>query len=136
MSWLAPALGYVLALGVLGVTSKLALETLNWQQLLPWTLVAYGAAVAVLMALGQADWRLHPGTGWALASGALAVSSLILFFVALGLGDASKVVPVTAAYPAATVVLSALVLGESISPARIAGVLMVIVGVVVLAIAR
>ena len=136
MSWFVPALGYVLALGALGVTSKLALETLSWQQLLPWTLLAYGVAVAVLMALGQIDWGWHTGTGWAVASAVLAVGSLILLFVALGLGDASKVVPVTAAYPAATVVLSALFLGEQVSPARVVGMLTVIVGVVVLTLAR
>jgi uncharacterized membrane protein len=136
VSWLAPAIAYVLALGALGVTSKLALETLTWQQLLPWTLLAYGVAVAALVARGETDWGWHAGTGWALASAALAVGSLILLYVALGLGDASKVVPVTAAYPAATVVLAAIFLGEHISPARIVGMLLVIFGVVVLTIAR
>jgi transporter family protein len=136
MSWLVPALGYVLALGILGVTSKLALRTLTWQELLPWTLLAYGVAVAVLMALGQAGWRWQSGTGWAFASAILAVGSLILLFVALGLGDASKVVPVTAAYPAATVALSAVFLGENVSAVRVVGMLMVIVGVVVLTLAR
>ena len=136
MSWLLPALAYVLALGALGVTSKLALDTLGWQQLLPWTLLAYALTVGVLMALGQTSWRWQPGTGWAVATAALAVGSLILLFVALGLGEASQVVPVTAAYPAATVVLAALFLGESISPARVGGMLLVIVGVMVLTLAR
>ena len=136
MNWLVPAIGYVLALGALGITSKLALESLSWQQLLPWTLLAYGVAVAVLMGLHQTDWHWHAGTGWAVATAALAVGSLVLLFVALGLGEASKVVPVTAAYPAATVVLAALFLGENISPARVAGMLMVIGGVVVLTLAR
>jgi uncharacterized membrane protein len=136
VSWLVPAIGYVLALGALGVTSKLALETLNWKQLLPWTLLAYAVAVTVLLAMGQTDLRWHSGSGWAVATAALAVGSLILLFVALGLGEASKVVPVTAAYPAATVVLAALFLGEDISLARVAGMLMVIVGVVVLTVAH
>lgn len=136
MSWLVPTVGYVLALGALGVTSKLALETLSWQRLLPWTLVAYAVVVGVLLAFGQTDWRWHPGTGWALATAALAVGSLILLFVALELGEASRVVPVSAAYPAATVVLAALFLGENISLARVSGLLMVIAGVVVLTLAR
>jgi len=136
MSWLVPTIGYVLALGALGVTSKLALETLSWQRLLPWTLVAYAVVVGMLLAFGQTDWRWHPGTAWALATAVLAVGSLILLFVALGLGEASKVVPVSAAYPAATVMLAALFLGESISVARVSGMLMVIAGVVVLTLAR
>jgi bacterial/archaeal transporter family protein len=136
LSWFVPAAGYVVAIGALGVTSKLALETLTWQQLLPWTLLAYGVTVGLLMAVGQTDWRWHSGTAWAVVTAALAVGSLVLLFVALGLGEASKVVPVTAAYPAATVVLSALFLAENISPARVAGLLMIIVGVVVLTLAR
>jgi len=136
MSWLLASLGYVLVVGALGVTSKLALNTLSWQQLLPWTLLAYGLTVGVLMAVGQTDWQWHPGTGWALASAALAVTALVLLFVALGLADASKVVPVTAAYPAATVLLAALFLGENITPARVGGMLLVIVGVIVLTLAR
>jgi uncharacterized membrane protein len=136
VNWIAPAIGYVLAVGALGVTSKLALESLSWQQLLPWTFLAYGVTVAALMVSGKTDWGWHSGTGWAIASAALAVGALILLYVALGLGDASKVVPVTAAYPAATLVLAAIFLGENISPARIAGMLLVVVGVVVLTAAR
>lgn len=136
MTWLLPTVAYVFALGALGVTSKLALESLSWRQLLPWTLLAYALVVALLLALGQTDFRWHSGTGWALASAALAVGSLILLYVALGMAEASKVIPVSAAYPAATVVLAALFLGESITLARVAGMLLVIAGVVLLTAAR
>lgn len=136
MYWLIPTLCYVLALGALGVTSKLALENLSWQQLLPWTLLAYASVVGVLFAFGQTDWRWHTGTGWALATAALAVGSLILLFVALGLGEASTVIPVSAAYPAVAVVLSVLFLGETVTVARIMGLLLVIAGVVLLTAGR
>lgn len=136
MSWLVPSVGYVLVVGALGVTSKLALDTLSWQQLLPWTLVAYAVAVGALIIIGEADFHWRSGTGWALVSAALAVSALVLLYVALGLGEASKVVPVTAAYPAATVVLAAIFLGEDITPARVGGMTLVVIGVVVLAVAR
>lgn len=136
MSWLVPTMAYVLALGALGVTSKLALRTLGWQHLLPWTLLAYAVVVAFLLAIGQPGWSWQPGTSWAVASAALAVGSLILFFVALGAGEASKVVPMSAAYPAVTLVLSALFLGEHISALRVAGVILVIGGVVLITIAR
>jgi transporter family protein len=136
VSWIAPAIGYVLTVGALGVTSKLALESLSWQQLLPWTVLAYAVTVAVLMVWGKTDWGWHSGTGWAIASAALAVGALILLYVALGRGDASKVVPVTAAYPAATLVLAAIFLGEHVSAARVSGMLLVVVGVVVLTAAR
>jgi transporter family protein len=99
-------------------------------------LLAYAVTVAVLLVSRQTDWGWHAGTGWAVASAALAVGSLILLYVALGLGEASKVVPVTAAYPAATVILAAVFLGESITLARVGGMLLVIAGVVLLTIAR
>ena len=136
MSWITPAIGYVLTVGALGITSKLALESLSWQQLRRGTVLAYGVTVAALMVTGKTDWGWHSGTGWAIASAALAVGALILLYVALGRGDASKVVPVTAAYPAATLVLAAILLGENISSARVAGMLLVVVGVVVLTAAR
>jgi transporter family protein len=132
MSWLLPTLAYVVALGFLGITSKRALDTMSWRYLLPWTLLAYAVAVAVLLAFGKTDWRLHEGVGWAIASAALAVGSLILLYVALSLGEASKVVPVSAAYPAATLILAALFLGEHVSAARVAGTLLIVGGVVLL----
>lgn len=66
----------------------------------------------------------------------LAVGALILLYAALSSGEASKVVPVTAAYPALTLVLSALFLSENVSPARIVGMLLVVSGVVLLTSAR
>jgi transporter family protein len=136
MGWFIPTVAYVLVLGALGITTKLALRTLDWQHLLPWTLLAYAVTVAALLVMGQPGWSWQPGTSWAVASAALAVGALILLFLALGAGEASKVLPVSAAYPAVTLVLSALFLGEHISPARVAGVAFVILGVVLITTAR
>lgn len=136
MKWLAPALGYIAAVGFLGISAKLALRTLDWQDLVPWTAAAYVLTAAVLVATGQARLGWNTGTGWAVASAALAVAALILLYSALSAGDASKVVPVTAAYPAVTLVLSAAFLSEHVSPARIAGMLLVVGGVVLLTAAR
>ena len=136
MSWLAPALGYIAAVAVLGISGKLALRTLSWQDLVPWTAAAYLLTATVLLATGQARIGWGDGTGWAIASAGLAVAALMLLYAALSAGDASQVVPVTAAYPALTLVLAAAFLSEHVSPARIAGTLLVVVGVVLLTAAR
>jgi transporter family protein len=85
---------------------------------------------------GQARLGWTTGTGWAIASAGLAVSALLLLYAALSAGEASKVVPVTAAYPAFTLALSAAFLSEHVSPARIAGTLLVVSGVVLVTAAR
>ena len=71
-----------------------------------------------------------------MASAALAISGLIMLYVALGTGEATKVVTVSAAYPAATLLLAAAFLSEAITVARLAGVALVIVGVVVMTVAH
>ena len=63
------------------------------------------------------------------------VSSLVLLYIALGNGEASKVVPITAAYPAVTLVGAALFLSEDITAGKVAGMLLVLAGVVVLTVA-
>ena len=39
--WIAPAIAYVVLLGAGGVTAKLALRTITWQQLVLWVPIAY-----------------------------------------------------------------------------------------------
>src|SRR6185503_796941 len=40
-AWIPPTLGYILLLGAGGVTAKLALRTISWEQLVLWVPVAY-----------------------------------------------------------------------------------------------
>jgi transporter family protein len=133
--WLVPTLVYVFTLGALGVTAKLALRTLPWQQLVVWSAVAYAIVAIGLLALGKGGFEFEANTWWAVLSAAIVVSSLILLYVALGNGEASKIIPITAGYPAVTLVLSAIFLSESISAAKVGGLVLVIGGVVVLTLA-
>jgi bacterial/archaeal transporter family protein len=132
IDWLAPALGFAVAQGALGVTTKRALRTIDWSQLLLWTAGAYAALSVVLIAIQGTVPPLEPAAGWAALSGLLAASSLIAFFVALRHGLATQVVPVTAAYPVATVIFAAIILSEEITGLRILGTCLVVTGVVVL----
>lgn len=136
MIWLLPTIVYVLAVGALGVTSKLALRTLQWPELILWTGAGYIIVAAILLATGRTSLRIAGGTGWAVASGALAIGGLIMLYVALGRGDAGKVIAISAGYPAVTLVLAAVFLSESLSVTRVVGVGLVIGGVVLLTVAR
>ena len=134
-AWLVPTLAYVVTLGALGVTSKLALRTLDWQELVIWSAGAYLLVAVVLLTVGGGSIHFESNTWWAVLSAFIVVSSLILLYIALGNGEASKIVPITAAYPAVTLIGAALFLSESISAAKVGGMLLVLGGVVVLTIA-
>ena len=132
MAWLLPALGYILAVGALGVTGKVALRTLSWPDLILWTGAGYIVVATVLLALGRTEVRFVEGSGWAALSGALAIGGLIMLYLALGSGKVGTVVAVTAAYPVVTLVLAAAFLAEALTVGRAVGAGLVVAGVVVL----
>jgi bacterial/archaeal transporter family protein len=134
-AWLVPTLAYVVTLGALGVTSKLALRTLSWQELVIWSAGAYLVVAVILLTVGGGSLHLESNTWWAVLSAFIVVSSLILLYIALGNGEASKIVPITAAYPAVTLIGAALFLSESLTAAKLGGMLLVLAGVVVLTVA-
>jgi bacterial/archaeal transporter family protein len=132
LEWLAPALGFALLEGALGITTKLAFRGIDWRQLLLWVTAAYVLLAAGLVVIGGYALPLGAGAGWAALSGLFAAGGLWVFFVALGRGEASRVVPVTAAYPVATVILAAIFLSEEIDAPRVAGTVLVVAGVTIL----
>jgi bacterial/archaeal transporter family protein len=125
----------MLLVGVLGVTTKLALRTVGWPALLLWTAAVYAVVAVVLLASG-ARLRLGPGTAYALLSGSIAAGGLVLFFLALQRGDATRVVPVTSAYPVVTALLGAAVLSERLTAATAVGTALVLGGIVLITSAR
>jgi uncharacterized membrane protein len=134
--WLIPTLLYVLLVGGLGVTGKLALKTLNWPDLILWTAVGYLLVAVVLLVIGQTAVRITAGTGWAMLSAGLAIGGLIALYLALGAGPAGSVVAISAAYPAVTVVLAALFLAEPLSLARVLGTGLIVAGVAIVSLSR
>ncbi len=130
--WLLPSLAYILLLGGLGVTTKLALRDVSWQDVIVWTAVVYAVIAVTMLVAGQATIGFGPGTFWAIVSAVLASTALIALYIALGKGDAGRVVPFTSAYPIVTLMLAAIVLSEKITPLRGGAALLVVVGVVLL----
>jgi drug/metabolite transporter (DMT)-like permease len=131
--WLLPALGFVVLTGLLGVTIKLALRHVDWPVLLLWTGIVYCVLAAGALVTHQVSFGFGPGVGWAAVSGVCAAGGLICSFVALRHADAVVAVPVMSTYPVVTVVASVAVLAESLSATKVAGVLLVLAGVLVLA---
>jgi uncharacterized membrane protein len=130
--WILPTLGYVVILGAGGVTAKLALRTIGWEQLVLWVPVAYAVFSVLLAIFRGATFPLGVGGAWAAATAFAASSALILFFYALTKGEASQVAPVTSAYPVVTVIGSALFLSEKLTLVRGLGTALVVAGVVLL----
>jgi drug/metabolite transporter (DMT)-like permease len=85
--------------------------------------------VALLLASGQPLPDDPVVVVTALACGALAGLAYLAFFTALRHGPISVVSPVAASYGGLTVVLSVLVLGESLDPAQALGVVVATTGI-------
>jgi transporter family protein len=136
VSWLIPSLLYVLMVGGLGVTIKLATRHVTWQEVIVWTAIVYAVIAVAMITIGSVPVRIGAGTIMAILSGVLAAGSLIVFFIALRHGAASKVVPITSAYPLVTLILSAIILAEHITVVRVFASLLVVGGVIMLSIAN
>jgi uncharacterized membrane protein len=130
--WIPPTIGYILLLGAGGVTAKLALRTISWEQLVLWVPVLYIVFSLIFVIFKGTSFPLGVGGGWAAATAFAASASLILFFYALTKGPASQVTPATSAYPVVTVIGSAWFLSEKITLVRGFGTALVVAGVVLL----
>lgn len=131
-SWILPTLAYIALVGAAGVTTKLALRTISWEQLALWVPIVYVLIAVVLVATRGARLPLGIGGAWAAATAVCMALALIVLFYALTRGDASEVVPASSAYPAVTLVGAALFLGESVTVPRILGTILVVAGVVLI----
>jgi uncharacterized membrane protein len=129
--WVVPAALYIVLLGISGVTAKLALRTISWQEMVLWVPIAYIVLSSGLVAFG-ARLPLSVGGAWAVVTAFCAAGALILFFVALTWGEAATVVPVTSAYPLVTLAAAALFLSEKITLARGIGTALVVLGIALL----
>ena len=75
------------------------------------------------------DWRLW---AWGIGAGVLNTSGTLALYRSFEIGKMSIVAPISAAYPALTMVLSAIT-GERLTVARFVGVALIMLGVIVVA---
>lgn len=133
--WLVAALGYVVAVGFVGVIGKLSLRYVHWSVILLTTTLAY---IVFTLVLGIARGIVIPapslaGLGFALLTGLLVAGSFVLFMVALTGEDVGRVVPITAAYPLVSAVAANVILSESLDLTRIIGISLIVAGVILVA---
>lgn len=133
MSWFPLTLGSLFAFGVWGIASNLALRSLSWASVLGCTAFVYLIATVILASSGKVGIHLGRDLGWAIVAGACGAIALICFFGAISAGgDVSTVAAISAVYPAVTFIIAVLFLGESFTVTRVAGVALVVSGVVLL----
>lgn len=130
--WLLPAIGFILLMGAAGITTKMALKTISWQQLVYWVPISYIFFSIVLGFVYGKPIALGVGGAWAIVTAACASGALILFFLALTRGEASIVVPATSVYPVITLIGSAVFLSENITVPKVVGTLLIVAGVIVI----
>jgi len=135
--------GYLYALltallwGVAPLFGKLGLEEVDALAGMTLRTMVVGA---VLLLFGGFTGRLANVTSIGLKSGLLIAAEGLLasllghlaYYQALKLGDASRVVPVTAAFPLVTVLMAILFLGEPLTWQRVLGAALVVGGVLLI----
>ena len=134
-TWFLGALGYVLAVGLVGITTKLSLRYVSWPVLLFSSTLSYlilTTAVGIKRGFAipsiAASW-LAP----VLITGILISVSFVFFMLALEDGEVSQVVPITATYPLVTALVASVFLSESLEPTRVAGIVLIVVGAILVA---
>jgi len=133
-AWLIPSLAYMMFVGLLGVTTKLALDDLEWPELVLWTSISYAVIAVALISIGGQRLQLVSDARWGALSGAIAATALVMLFLALNSGDVSRVIPITASYPGVTLLLAAVALGEKVTGKRVMATALVIAGVILLSV--
>lgn len=130
--WLLPALGAMVGLGLTGIFMKLALRTLEWQQVVYWVPICYAVFAVIFAVFNGAKFPTGVGSMWALLTAICASGALVLIMLALSHGSAGAVIPVTAIYPGLTVIVAAIFLAEGINWAKALGTVLVVLGAVVI----
>jgi transporter family protein len=136
MRWFIPTLGFVALMGVLGIWSRYALKQVSWQGLIVITALGYAVVILVMLLLRQPLGAEKPGANrtldWTITAlgAAIPVLALVCLYIALGRGDASRVIPVGSVYPLLTVILAAIFLGEALTWKVAIGAMLVVAGVI------
>ncbi len=129
-SWLTFSLTALGLWGVWGLLSKVAAQHLPSQGVYLLAITGHLAVIAYLAVKTGLTFPWQPvGVAAGLAAGVAMAFGLLAFFQALASGTAAVVVPLTALYPVVTVVLSRVVLRESLTPHQMAGVVLALLAV-------
>lgn len=137
MSWFVLSLAAAVLWGTAPIFAKLGLAKAD--PFLALTIRNVSVAV-ILLVTGGLSARLGalgslPPRTWLLLIAEGVFASLLghyAYFYALKLGRVSSVVPVTAVYPAVAVLLGWILFGDQVTPGKIAGGVLVILGILLI----
>ncbi|MCE4624786.1 MAG: EamA family transporter [Desulfurococcales archaeon] len=136
MKWVIAALATLLLWGLWGVLLKRVSQGGTWYQVYVATNTAIVVVVAIVAVAKGLSWAQEAGWRWfalSFITGLAGTLGYILLVLSMEWGGkASIVVPLTSLYPAVTVVLSRLILGETLSIRQEVGVILAIIAVVLL----
>jgi transporter family protein len=120
--------------GFWGMFTKVATGHLGPQKAYLLGIIGYLPILGILLHQTGGRISFHP-LGWstATAAGACTAFGLFFYYRALALGPASVVVPLTSLYQVVTVALCWLFLGESLSYRQMAGLVLAVAAVWLLA---
>ncbi len=139
MQWLAYSILCLVTWGLWGVAIKVAYRELNWVET-----YFYSSLSSFLLALAiYLLFKTMGNTGLCLRERGLLLASIAGLFGSLGYvffvkaierGKASIVIPLTALYPAVTVVVALLLLHEKLNIYNIIGIVLAIIAVILLSV--
>lgn len=133
-AWLGLALATVVIWGLGTLVSKPATMRLGTRRMLAFIAVAEGGVYAILFLVLRTD--LPASDPYGIVAGGLAALTgtigYIFYYEGILVGSVGLMGTITAAYPAPTILLSLWLLGESVSLAQAAGILLVLVCVIIL----
>jgi transporter family protein len=133
-AWIPPALGAFAFWGVWALLPKFALRYVDARSAIVYQAIGV-ATVAFLLAASMAfkpawDWR---GASLGVITGMLGFGGAIFYLFALSRGPVGLVAVSTALYPALTILLAWLLLGEPLTPRQGVGLVFALIALVLFA---
>ncbi|MDM8555394.1 EamA family transporter [Desulfococcaceae bacterium HSG7] len=134
-TWLILSLLVMCCWGVWGLLGKLASRTVSSQNLM--LLSSFGFLIVFLLSIilfhKYFSFQFNNVDHWyAILGGFVGSAGGLILYFAISKGDASKVVCISAMYPALTVILSFAVLKEDITLYKVLGIMFALFGVFLL----
>jgi len=135
--WILLSLIVLIAWGLWGFMLKYAELQTSWFHVyvasVAGLLTMHFIAITILALNGKMQGlELNRYTLIAYIGGLFGALGGLLFILALRFGEASLIIPLTSLYPIIAVILSILILGESITAKKIAGIIFVVVAIILI----
>ncbi len=134
MNWLVLSMVTIISWGFVGFFLKLASNYSHWPEIyIVSNLAILVASLLIYISQRPSISVGSSGFNYAMVAGIMMALSAISFYVAIEVGKAIIVIPLTSLYPVVTIVLSYLILHEQISLTKGVGIILALVALVLVA---